>query len=152
PYWGASAFVIQKLRELHQYGWEHLEQTAVKPAPYLGRRKIYTTPSNGELLRWIAPAVFRLSVRRLKQRWLTAHWRLAIRNGGRSIPDSDTTPDLTRFRWIESPKGRFYADPFLTTVGGRHWLFFEDFDYAANRGRICCAEILSGMIGETIPA
>jgi folate-dependent phosphoribosylglycinamide formyltransferase PurN len=36
PYWGASTFMIQKLRELHHYGWEHIERNLVRPAPYLG--------------------------------------------------------------------------------------------------------------------
>lgn len=38
PYWGASTFMIQKLRE-HQHGWDHIERTAVGSAPYLGRKK-----------------------------------------------------------------------------------------------------------------
>src|SRR5256714_14534341 len=55
PYWGASTFVIQKLRELHAHGWDHVERNAVKPAPYRGKKKIYSMPSNVEMLRWLVP-------------------------------------------------------------------------------------------------
>ncbi len=152
PYWGASTFMIQKLRELHQHGWEHLERAAVRPAPYLGKKKIYTVPSNSEMLRWLGPLVFRRSWRKLRPRPMVPHWRLAFRSGGPSIVDSGPLPDLNGFRWIEPPEGRFHADPFLIEDSGKLWLFFEDLDYATQRGRISCAEIQEGEVGNTVPA
>jgi hypothetical protein len=155
PYWGASTFMIQKLRELHHHGWERIEQTVVRPAPYRGRKKIYTVPSNWEMVRWLGPLLIRKSVRRLVRRPTDRHWRLAIRVGGQSVLrhiGSDSAPDMSGFQWIESPEGRFYADPFLIEVAGKPWLFFEDFDYAAGRGRISCAETRNGAISNPVPA
>ncbi len=146
PYWGASTFMIQKLRELHQHGWEHIAGASVPPAPYLGKKKIYTMPSNSEMLRWLGPELVRKSLRRLVRRPMIEHWRLAIRSGERSVVNSGPAPDLTGFRWIESPKGRFYADPFMAEDGGTSWVFFEDFDYATKRARISCAEVQKGEI------
>lgn len=57
PHWGAVHFVIQKLYELHTYGWEHLERHSIPNKPYQGKRKIYRTPTNGELLRWLVPTL-----------------------------------------------------------------------------------------------
>lgn len=143
PYWGASTFVIQKLRELHQYGWEQLSRQAVHAAPYRGRKPIYGAPTNMEMLGWLGPVLVRKSLRRLVRRPRVEHWRLAVRFGSSLIADSMGSPKLEGFRWIESPPGRFYADPFMMEEDGRLWVFFEDFDYAANRGRISCAELVS---------
>ncbi|MSV29835.1 MAG: hypothetical protein EXQ52_13980 [Bryobacterales bacterium] len=152
PYWGASTFMIQKLRELHAHGWEHVERNGVKPAPYLGRKKIYSTPSNGEMLRWLAPLLTGKIVRRLTKRPSIRHWRIAVRVGAAPLPETTSTPDLTDFRWLESPRGRFFADPFVVEEEGSHWVFFEDYDYATQRGKISCAEVRDGGFGEPLTA
>jgi len=95
--------------------------------------------------------VIRKSWRRATRRPKVGHWRLAMRGGARPLCNSETNPDMSGFRWIESPKGRFYADPFLITVKDRAWLFFEDFDYAMRRGRISCAEVKDGAIVSPVP-
>ncbi len=151
PYWGASTFMIQKLRELHERGWEHVDRTALSPAPYLGKKKIYTVPSNSEMLGWLGPLIVRKSLRRLVRRPAFQHWRLAIRSGAHPVVDSGPAPDLKGFEWIESPRGCFYADPFLIEDRGKSWLFFEDFDYSAQRGRISCAEVRNGGIDQPRP-
>jgi hypothetical protein len=151
PYWGASTFVIQKLRELHQFGWEQLSRHAVRAAPYLGRKPIYSAPTNTEMLCWLGPVLVRKALRRLVRRPKVEHWKLAMRSGASLIADSTGASELNGFRWIESPPGRFYADPFMLEEDGRLWLFFEDFDYAANRGRISCAELVNDGAFEPVP-
>jgi hypothetical protein len=152
PYWGASTFVIQKLQELHESGWEHLEKNAVPLAPYRGKKKLYTTPSNQEMARWLAPVIVRKAARRLTRKDIVKHWRLAIRVGPKALPGAATNPDLSGFRWIESPRGRFYADPFLIEAEGKAWLFFEDYDYRTQRGLIACGEIRDGSLVDVRPA
>jgi len=147
PYWGATTFVNQKLRELHQRGWDHIERTALRPSPYLGKKKIYTAPSNSEMARWLGPLFIRKALQRVVRRPMIKHWRLAIRSGACLNAGSRSEPDLSGFRWIESPKGRFYADPFMIEEGGKTWVFFEDLDYATDRGRISCAQVENGGIG-----
>ena len=141
PYWGASTFVIQKLRELHQYGWEHVSRNTSSNAVYGGKKAIYTAPTNMEMLRWLGPVAVRKTLRRLIRRPKIEHWRLAIRTGPTLIADATGSPNLAGFRWIESAPGHFYADPFLIEADGRIWVFFEDFDYATSKGVISCAEL-----------
>ncbi len=50
-------------------------------------------------------------------------------------------PDMTGFRIIAAPPGRFYADPFLLEHNGRHFLLFEDGSLADGKGRIVYCEI-----------
>ena len=150
PYWGASTFVIQKLRELHMFGYERLLNNA-GTGPFRGKKPIYKAPTNTEMLRWLAPTLARKLYRKLTRQPKIAHWRLAIRRGGPPITDSVGSPDLSGFRWIDSPPGRFYADPFMIEEGGRRWCFFEDFDYATNRGSISCADIGDDGAFEAVP-
>jgi hypothetical protein len=153
PCWGATTFVIQKLRELHEHGPEHLERNSLPPAPYLGKKKLYTMPTNREMLRWLCPTVISKVSKRVTTRRSVLHWRLAVRTGRRKLFDSGSTPAISDFRWIEAPRGRFYADPFLTEEAGRLWVFFEDFDYATSKGLISCAELVGdGLLAEARPA
>ncbi|MGH9477412.1 MAG: glucosamine inositolphosphorylceramide transferase family protein [Terriglobales bacterium] len=152
PYWGAATFIIQKLLELHQYGWGHVERGILAAAPYAGKKKIYTAPTNSEMARWLAPAVARKLWRRVARRPAVQHWRLAIRSGAQLVTEPGGTENLDGFSWIESPKGHFYADPFMIEEGGREWVFFEDFDYSTQRGKIACARVSGGRILDPCPA
>lgn len=152
PYWGAATFVIQKLNELHQHGWDWVRSRAAATAPYRGRKRLYTVPSNWEMTQWLAPRLCRKSLRRLRRRPMIEHWRLAIRTGRQLDVATATRADTSGFRFVESPRGRFYADPFLLERDGQTWLFFEDCDYALQRGWISCAQIRNGEIGPAVTA
>lgn len=152
PYWGASAFVIQKLHELHQFGWQQVERNMALPKPYLGKKKIYTVPTNTEMVRWLVPALARKVLGRLLRRRVAKHWRLAIRTTNRLLGSSGSTPDLSDFCWFDSPRDHYYADPFLIEECGQCWVFFEDFSYTDQRGRICCAQIADGKLGGPVSA
>jgi len=152
PYWGASTFIIQKLRELHAFGWEHVEQRMEKPVPYQGKKKFYSTPSNMEMLKWSVPLLAGKALRRLVRRPMVQHWKIAVRVGAQPIPGSISPPDMSDFCWVESPKGRFYADPFPVEADGKHWVYFEDYDYATELGKISCAEVMDGTLGEPLTA
>ena len=157
PYWGSAHFVLAKLWELHFFGWEHIERRLIAPAPYLGKRKIYRRPENPEVLRWAIPQVLTRAGKRV---WSTAarleeprHWRIAIRKvSGPPLCDG-RQPDMRGFRWIDSPAGHFYADPFLIQHESKHWIFFEDYSYSDRRGVIACAELSQeGRIGSPVMA
>ena len=153
PLGGFSQIVMQKLWELHAYGWDFVTHRIVPSKPYIGKRKKYQTPTGPELFRWLVPRVTARLYKRVK--WAVTgskavlQWRIAIRTGGRHIYHSDGKPELDGFRWLEPAKGHFYADPFIIDLHGHHWLFFEDYEYQRRRGRIVCAEVsTSGDIGE----
>jgi hypothetical protein len=147
PYWGSVTYVIQKLHELHERGWEHVRRQALPQSAYRGRKKIYTAPSNWEMVKWLAPVIWRKSATRLLRRPTLEHWRLALRRGRDLLAETAADSSTTGFRLLDSPPGRFYADPFVFEHEGTGWLFFEDCDYATNRGRISCAELRDGTLG-----
>jgi hypothetical protein len=153
PYWGAATFVIQKLHELHQHGWDWVKARAPAKSPYRGRRKLYTVPSNWEMTQWLVPQLWRKARRRLRrQQPLIEHWQLAIRTDRQLDVAAAGPADTSGFRIVESPRGRFYADPFLLDHDGQTWLFFEDCDYARGHGRISCAEVRNGELGPALTA
>jgi hypothetical protein len=63
-------------------------------------------------------------------------WCIAYRRAGPGGEPPDIHIDSPAFSVIESDAGRFYADPILFQHESVTALFFEDFDYRANRGRI----------------
>ena len=149
PYWGSTYLVIQKLYELHQYGWGQVQSRVVKSQPYVGKRAIYRRPTNWEVCRWFIPALIKKALRRVVREETVSHWRIALRIGKRRVFGLDRNADMDGFVWWESPQGHFYADPFLHGQDGKNWLFFEDFRYAENRAVICCSEVKAdGSIGE----
>ena len=63
PYWTASFFVIRKLHQLHQFGWEQLAAESCLAQLAEGRKKLYRTPTNGQMLGFLMDWAFRRAVR-----------------------------------------------------------------------------------------
>ena len=141
PYWGATDLVIRKLNELHQFGWDHLLQNVVPPAPYQGKRKLYRSPTNSDMARWLGPVLLKKALRRPFRTESVQHWKIAIRLNSTPLFDAASDGSLQGFRWIEPHKGHFWADPFLIERDGRRWAFFEDYVYSQQRAFIACAEL-----------
>lgn len=152
PYWGSSHFVIRKLHELHESGWDSIKQHAVAPAPYRGRKEIYRAPVNFEMVKWLAPKLASKLLRRPFRRSTIRHWRIAIRQANSQALLVDPSAKWSEYKWIATPRGHFYADPFLIEHEGQVWLFFEDFNYDQKKGRIACAAVQQDLsIGPLVP-
>ena len=145
PYWGATHFVIQKLYELHRYGWDFVRSKAVPQVPYQGKRRVYRTPNNWETLKWLSReclgAAGRMITRQLQPR-RDLSWRMGIRFS--KTPLFEEGPGgLASFQWYGAPPGHWFADPIAFEHKGRRWLFVEDFDYGMNKAVVSVAEIAS---------
>ena len=140
PYWGASSFLIQKLRELHLYGWDHLQKQVLPTPAYRGRREIYRAPTNGEMGRWFVKQGLRAVRRHLTKTPRRLRWRLGIRTTDAPLVEGGRG-ELKSFNWINAPRGHYFADPFIAEEAGRRWVFFEDFDYERQMGTIRFAEL-----------
>jgi hypothetical protein len=140
PYWGSTDMVIRKLNELHRCGWEYVKAKSLPPAPYQGKRKLYRTPTNFEMARWMVPIVLKKAVEYPFRKKTVQHWKIAVRIGQAPLYESPDT-DVAGFRWIEPPKDHFWADPFVLEHQGKCWAFFEDYFYPKRRAVIACAAI-----------
>jgi len=149
PYWGSTHFVIQKLYELHRYGWDFVARRAIPPRAYTGRKAIYRRPTNWELCRWLLPQIVTKAARRLIRRDTVDHWRIAIRVGPRRVYNPGGLADMQGFVLIEPPRGHYFADPFLHTQDGTTRVFFEDFDCSKGQAVIRWAQVSAdGSLGE----
>lgn len=163
PYWGSTDLVIQKLNQLHRFGWEYVMEKASPSPPYRGKRNIYGEPTNWELLAWLGPKLLRKAMSYPFRKEIVQHWRIGIRvadvqsaekptKGAQAaaIHEFDRGSDLSGFRWLDAPHGHFWADPFPFEHEGKCWAFFEDYSYSKDRGVIVCSEISpQGEFGPT---
>ena len=148
-YWKTAEFALRRLRDLHDHGFEYLQQlpTFVEKDTYT--RGIYKTPDAVQMTRFLYRRLTRSLRSRIKA---TLHgnspqWFLALR------PQSAQRAydDASGYQILPPPKDRFYADPFLYHHQGRDFLFFEDLRYAEGRALISCAEVKpNGELGEMI--
>jgi hypothetical protein len=146
PYWSVVTFVMQKLRELHEHGWERLARTA-PITEQRGTTRTSPTLTSVDVARWWATRNLRKLANQPKEPMAT-HWRIATRVGKSPALADSAMPELADFRLHESPPGHYYADPFLIQDAGKHWLFFEDYRYATEHGVLACAEVsLDGSVG-----
>jgi hypothetical protein len=151
PYWGTTHFVIHKLYELHTYGWDVVRAKAVPQVPYQGKRRIYRTPDNWQMLKWLSrecvAAAGRMATRWLRPKQLS--WRIGIRFSRTPLFEEGAVA-LASFKWYEAPPGRWFADAIAFQHNGRQWLFLEDFDEETQKAVISVAEIGSDGQMDTV--
>jgi hypothetical protein len=142
PYRAAEPLAIEKLKQLHEQGWDALIATAPAKQEYSGRKTIYRSPGVFELSHFVAREVFDHGLRRvgLKSRIGTGYWRTAVRRTQAGNTPPPWQGDWSDFRWVD-PANRFIADPQLIEHERRTWMFVERLVVATNKGQICCAEL-----------
>ena len=69
-------------------------------------------------------------------------WFLVV-NAGRPLVDSVMTggAPAVQMKVHHAPPGRFWADPTPIVVGGKVWVFFEDYSFALKKAVISCAPV-----------
>jgi hypothetical protein len=84
------------------------------------------------------------------ERGVWGQWFLLV--GRRASFDADQLAP-TELRPLYPPLDAFWADPFLWSFDGRHYVFFEERRYASKRGRILALELdRDGCpVGEAVP-
>jgi hypothetical protein len=151
PYWGSTDLIIAKLNELHQFGWESLLERAIPGTSYKGKRAVYGTPTNRDMLQWLAPILLKKAISYPFRKEMVQHWRIACRVNARPLYESGAGSDFSGFRWIDAPEGHYWADPFVFEHEGKYWAFFEDYSYREMRAGLACAEISpQGELGPPI--
>lgn len=152
PYWAVTSFVVQKLREVHESGSPTVQAPRdVTTASGFRDGVADRMPTGGDVVSWLAPTILRKAARRLTSRPTVPHWRMAVRQHASGLADGGSAPDLSGFRWIESPRDRIYADPFLFEHRGDTWVFFENYDRPAGKAVLSAAPISARGLGPVVP-
>lgn len=94
-------------------------------------------PSSARMLRFLPRQLSRLLVQGRRVHLTRRAWFVAYQlNPDHPIPD-----DLSGFRELQSPRDRFWADPFPVVTGDTCHIFVEEWPYGLGRGRIAVLEM-----------
>jgi hypothetical protein len=150
PVLTALTFVIRKLHDLHERGWEKFAET-LQPLP---QPPVATnaTPGNLEMLKFLAPRALRRVANLVHPPRQSFRWRLALRSGYPcKLVDQAKPEGLSAFRWVSPRQGGYFADPFLIHRDGHLWLFCEELSYLEGKGALSCMEVLpDGQLTEPV--
>ena len=145
-------FVIWKLHDLHEFGWERLRAQAVAPEAHSSPPQCAGTPTTTDMVRFLAPRMATAVANRIrgerKDHGLSVLWKVGLRRGATPFGSTPEGTSLDGFRWIDPPPGHFWADPFVIERAGGTFLLFEDYEYARGFGSIRGAEVhADGTLG-----
>lgn len=137
-YWKASAFMLRRLTDLYERGWDFIAALPTYSERTRYTKRIHRQPTNRQMLLFGVKLALRLVRQRLRAAFFRRQWFLTYWHGARDLgpPENAEKP-----RRVQPPRTRFFADPFATERRGRHVVFFEDFDYATDLGRISYVEV-----------
>jgi len=101
---------------------------------------IYTAPNNLQTIKYFyiiiknkLKLIFNKQPESKRELWAIG----IINNPVQNLINSLTPPEI---KWIEPPSNRFYADPFLIKKNETSYIFFEDYSYKEEKGRISYIE------------
>jgi hypothetical protein len=149
PYWGTADLLLATLSRLHRGEQESQPLPVLPTPPYEGKRPVYRIPDNGVMGRWLASSLWNGAARRVTRRSpQDQEYKILLRrHDGQPSDASIRTP--TAFHEIPNPQGHFLADPCIVFRDGQHWIFFEDYDWKSEIGRLRVAPIQAdGIIGD----
>lgn len=140
-FWRASQVLPRVLRLLHTQGEQEFF-ARTRPAAAAQKAGLPTTAQSTVLAQKQA---LQISENKIRRRITRPPWALMA---GRSMEGEPF--DWGRLNPIVPPRGVYWADPFLLRRQDKTYLFFEEYVYKAQLGRISCALVdRDGNIGET---
>jgi hypothetical protein len=138
-----AKFVARALRDLHAQGPNWFDHATVAARDGAVER----VPNSLSLVRDLARVGGRIAQRTLEHFTTIGQWTLAYR----FVDDEPWTGSLEHFARLMPPKDRFWADPFPLEHHGRHYIFFEELPFAADRAHISVIEVKrSGECSEPV--
>lgn len=149
-YFAAAPLLVQKLRDLSRLGASAVEAMPNEPpfAPYSNR--LFVAPTLRELTKGVVSLLVRLISRKMRVSRAKEQWQLAY-GFDRRVSSSNSVPQTAMFRLkaLVPPADRFWADPCVVQMDDRSFVFFEELEFAENKGRICVVEMgAAGRIGD----
>lgn len=139
-------FAARALEQLHRFGPAWLDDRPATGATARASRATAAAAGSAELLGGLARLGGRIARRGLEKLCTVDQWFIGYRFGAAERWDGD----LRSYRMLMPPRDRYWADPFPLERAGRHYIFFEEFMFAAGRAHINAVEV--GRDGSCSPA
>jgi hypothetical protein len=134
----SATFVTRRLKDLHEQGPATLDTDAHADAYTPYTQRLYREPGNLEMLRCGLRLAGRYAADKLRNRFFIDQWSVAYRiHPGSEGPD----PVFYRFKLLEPPRDRFWADPFPISERDRYHIFVEELPLRTNKGHISVLEL-----------
>ncbi|MDA8819490.1 hypothetical protein N9N66_02735 [Schleiferiaceae bacterium] len=138
-YWKSSFFFERCLRELQRKGWDQFitdKQQYQNRSINIYDKPLYLIPSNAQALLLLIQHYWSFFKEIVAERLREDVWHLAF------LRKADIARlSMHRFKLIEIPKDRFWADPIAVEYQNKTLVYFEDFPKKAGKGHISVIEI-----------
>ena len=136
-YWKTLSFIPRKLQQLHDLGpdefFARAESDNASPEFYSSR--LFRTPKPGVVAKLLGTAVAREVKKQISRRFFYNQWLLLL------AQEDKLSTNFRRFKRLQPPPDRFWADPHIVYRDGTHYVFIEEFLNSRNRGHIACLEV-----------
>jgi hypothetical protein len=136
-YWKSSAFVMRKLRDLHEDGPAALRADAREREYRPYSERLHRAPENREMLGLLLRLGARVAVRARQRLLSVGQWFLAYKLDRGEGPASS----LHDLRPLVPPRDRFWADPFPVETRAGYLIFLEELPYRTGKGHISVIEM-----------
>ena len=98
----------------------------------------YKLPTNYQVVRFIFRLFINFLSRRVNHAIFKPSWTIGIVKI--NPEDLFQIKELVEVTWLPSPKGSFFADPFVIKNKGKYYIFFEEYLYSRLSGHISVIE------------
>jgi len=137
-YWKTAPMLLQRLERLHRYGPDDVAAPeAGAPLPVY-HHPLRRSPTNWQVITGVAGIMRRSLATKASHIARFDQWFLAYRKRKRA---DDANLAFYQYTPLLPPKDRFWADPFVVERDGSHWIFFEEFLFAAGKAHISVLEV-----------
>lgn len=136
PFLRAATFTLRKLDELYKKGPSVLQNTLDDER--VTNYKHSQIPGNLHMLALSPKIAWRYLQKRFRDTTSQDQWEVAYYLGDEQQSLEDT---YTQHKFLKSPNGRFWADPFVIKKDNRFYIFIEEFINKLDRGILAVIEI-----------
>lgn len=149
-YWKSLSIFPRMLERLWLLGADEFfkEIDAKNQHPEFYARRLYTNPTNSEMLRLAVRHYWVYLRAKIRNIFYFDQWILLF-----SFKNNDQmSTSFWRFKQLTPPKDRFWADPFILLRDGTYYIFLEELLYSRGRGHISYMTLdKSGQFSQPVP-
>ncbi|MBN7817510.1 glucosamine inositolphosphorylceramide transferase family protein [Algoriphagus pacificus] len=142
-FWLSSFIIPRVIRQIKTSGIDKWEKELHNNLfPIKSEVPLLTPPALVKMAILASELTFRNIFRKINERFKKPYWEIVVARNERNILSNLS---VFNFHSIKPPKGlhskgSFWADPFPIEKDKKTWVFFEDFKYHSNKGKISVAE------------
>jgi folate-dependent phosphoribosylglycinamide formyltransferase PurN len=136
-YWRAYKMMIREVTKCHALGGDAYFSQKKRQASFFYCERLFTTPGNFFII-WKVLGLYLNQISkficdiRVFYPWILLY---------KFENDSRVAESFFRYKFMISPKDKFWADPFVLFRDGEYYVFFEEYSYHSKKGHISVMKI-----------